>query len=267
MELRLFDSHAHLDFFKPEELPLIVERAFCSGVKYIVTIGLEGGASSLDTSLKIAENYNDIWVTVGVHPHDAKIIKGKEKEALEKLLEIALKNRGKVVAWGEIGLDYHYNFSSPQIQREIFEAQLKIAIENDFPIVIHTREADKDTISILEEYKPKKVLIHCFSSNRRFAERIIDMGYYISFSGIVTFSKNIELQEIVKVVPIDRLLIETDSPYLTPEPFRGKRNEPAYIRYTAQKIAELKNVTLEEIAEITSLNAIKFYEIDLTTSL
>ena len=251
----LIDTHCHLemDEFNPDR-DEVIERAKNAGIEVIITIGsdLEGNIGGIDLS----ERYASVYATVGIHPHDAKDF---SDDIYFKLKEWASKE--KVVAIGEIGLDYHYDNSPRDIQREVFKRQLSLAKETGLPVVIHSREAKKDTIEIIRASGIDKGVFHCFSGDMDMAERVMAMGFYISIAGPVTFKNARRLGEIAKAIPDDYLLIETDAPYLTPEPFRGKRNEPAYLVHIARKIAQIRGISIEDLARITTLNAKRLFGI------
>ncbi|MFO1519957.1 MAG: YchF/TatD family DNA exonuclease [bacterium] len=256
----LIDSHAHLTFdpFKPEELEGILARAREAGVETIINIGGGEGYEGNLRAVELAEHTPNVFATVGMHPHDAKLVTDSTVEDLKNLL-----SDKKVVAIGEIGLDFHYNHSEPKVQEEAFRKMIRLAKETKLPIVIHNRDSDERLYQILEEEKGFETggVVHCFSSNWEFAKKMIDRGFYISFSGIITFKKADELREVVKKIPTEWYMVETDCPYLAPEPFRGKRNEPAFVKYTAQKIAEIKGLTLEDVARTASLNTRRLFRL------
>jgi TatD DNase family protein len=244
--MMLVDSHCHLDDERFDaDRQAVIERALAAGVEMILAIG--SGPPDLEAAIRLAEEHPHIYATVGVHPHDAS---KWTPNLLERLRELA--SRPKVVAIGEIGLDYHYNFSPPEAQRQVFGAQLALARELGKPVVIHTREAWEDTFRILGNRASG--IMHCFSGGAAEARACVELGMHISFAGIVTYPKAAAVQEAAKATPWERLLVETDAPYLAPVPHRGKRNEPAFVRETAAKIAELKGVRLETVAEFTTAN-------------
>lgn len=253
------DSHAHLD--DPQlaiEIDTILERALGKNIRYIITIGQDVNTSKAATAL--AQKYPNLFATIGIHPHEAKTATPESYPVLRELAK-----ESKVVAIGEIGLDYHYDHSPRDIQNNVFRESMSLACDLNLPVVIHTREAEVDTISVLQEFRGRVVgVMHCFSGNQDMLHKSLDLGYYISIAGPVTIKKSLELQELVKQIPDDRLLIETDCPYLAPVPFRGKRNEPAYVIHTAEKIAELRNTTLEEIGNITSENAKRLFRLPVS---
>jgi len=253
----LIDTHAHIhDPRFDSDRDAVIERARNAGVDVMVTVGTD-----LDTSraaISLAEQYAFIYATVGVHPHEVKDL---TSEILAELRELATHPR--VVAYGEIGLDYYYEHSPRDIQRERFSDQLSIARELNLPIVIHTRDAQEDTLEILqEEWKDRPGVFHCFTGDPAYATQALQLGFMVSFSGIVTFPKATELREAVRVVPLDRLLIETDCPYLAPIPYRGKRNEPSYLPAIAEVIATEKSPTsLDDITRASSDNAKRLFGI------
>ncbi|MBI9012985.1 MAG: TatD family hydrolase [Clostridiales bacterium] len=254
----LFDSHAHLDSSKfNQDRDAVIKRAYDSGVKWIMNPGADY-ESSID-AVKLAETYDFMYAAVGIHPHDAKSL----DDMMLGLIK-AMARKRKVKAIGEIGLDYHYDFSPRDEQVYWFRKQLQLAKELRMPVIIHDREANNDVMKILKEENSFEtgVLMHCFSGSAELARQYVKLGAYISIAGPVTFKNSRKLIEVVETVPMDRLMIETDSPYLTPTPFRGKRNESAHVRYVAEKIAEIKGLTFEEVAEQTAKNAKKYFNIE-----
>lgn len=253
--ITLIDTHCHLEmdeFNKDREE--VIRRAKDAGIEAIITIGsdLEGNMGGLELS----EKYDFIYATVGIHPHDAKDF---SEDIFKKLKEWT--SREKVVAIGETGLDYHYENSPREIQRDVFKRHLALAKETGLPVVIHSREAKRDTLEIIKESGIYRGVLHCFSGDIEMAEKAMAMGFHISIAGPVTFKNARKPKEIAKAIPDDYLLIETDAPYLAPEPFRGKRNEPSYLLYIARTIAELRGITLEDLARITTLNAKRLFGI------
>jgi TatD DNase family protein len=252
--LLYIDSHAHIEMSDFDaDRDAVIQRALDAGVEIIVCVGDgEVAADSHAAAFRIAEQYPFIYTTVGVHPHEARLLDDKLYAQLKVLSQYP-----KVIAWGEIGLDYHYDNSPRDVQREAFRKQLRMAGERGLPISIHTRQAETDTLAILdEEWKGCGLggVIHCFTGTRSFAEAVVERGFYISFSGVVTFKKAEELRETARAIPIDRMLIETDSPFLAPVPYRGRRNEPAYVVETVRAIAEIRGIDTEELGLITSQN-------------
>lgn len=253
----LFDSHAHLDDEKfDDDREKVINSLKENGVDLIVDPGAD--ISSSVQAVNLSKEYENIYAAVGVHPHSAKDM----NEDTLKILK-ALSKNDKVVAIGEIGLDYHYDNSPRDVQKKWFKEQIKLAKELNLPIIIHTREAQKDTFDIVKEEYDENLrgVLHCYSGSLEMAREYLDMGFYISFAGPITFKNSKVPKQVAKEVPLDKLLVETDCPYLTPEPHRGKRNEPLYVRYVASTIAELKGITFEEVARRTKENAIRFFEI------
>lgn len=254
----LFDTHVHLNAWQfKEDRKETIQRAFDAGVRYMVVVGFDH--ETIPHAIEIAEEYDTIYAAVGWHPVDAIDMTEKELAWIEEL-----SHHPKVVAIGEMGLDYHWDKSPKDVQAEIFRKQIRLAKKRKMPIIIHNREATEDIIAILEEENAKEIggIMHCYSDSVKYVERCLDMNFYISLGGPVTF-KNAPLpKEVAKEVPFDRLLIETDAPYLAPHPKRGKRNEPAYVKLVAEKIAEIRGVTLEVVAEQTTKNAFQVFGIE-----
>jgi TatD DNase family protein len=248
--VKLIDSHCHLDDtqFDPDR-DEVIERARQAGIGYMMSIGTGNGPPDLEVALRLARKYDFIYATVGVHPHDAAKAIPETFAALE-----ALASETKVLAVGEIGLDYHYDFSPRDVQREVFIAQLQLAGRAGKPIVIHTREAWSDTLVVLREHWAGSGIIHCFSGGPAEARQVLDLGFYLSFGGVLTFPKAEALRDAARMTPADRILVETDAPYLAPVPKRGKRNEPAFMVETARRLAEVRGVAPEHIAEVTTEN-------------
>lgn len=251
----LIDTHVHLNDpkFKLDQKE-VIERAFQDNISYLIDIGSDIPSSK--TSIDLAHKYQNIYTSVGIHPHEAKTLDNKSIDNLKNLA----KNK-KVVAIGEIGLDYHYNFSSPAEQKKAFIEQIELANSLDLPIIVHTREATKDTLYILKKYALSlKGVFHAFSGDKEILNWAISNQYYISISGLVTF-KNSNLPSLIKEIPMDKFIIETDSPYLAPHPMRGKKNQPAYLIHIAKKLVEIMNLSLEDTARITTLNAKQLFNI------
>ncbi|MFQ5328883.1 MAG: TatD family hydrolase [Thermodesulfobacteriota bacterium] len=249
----LIDTHAHLDDKRfAEDREEVIKGAGAAGVEHIITVACWDQERGFDPALKIAESHENIYVAIGVHPHDARLAGDETFGQME-----SLARREKVVAIGETGLDYHYDNSPREIQQEVFRRQLRLAASLNLPVIIHTREADKDTLAILKEERVGETggVLHCFSGGYEMARECLDMGLLLSFTGIITFPKATALHDVVKKVPVERMLVETDCPYLAPVPHRGKRNEPSYVVETAKRIAELKGLSLDDVARITTLNA------------
>lgn len=247
----LIDSHCHLDFPDfGEELDDVVARAGRAGITHMVTISTH--LSRFERVRAVAERFPNVFCSVGIHPHEA----GTEVEVSADQL-VALAEHPKVVGIGETGLDFYYEHSPRDVQERQFRTHIEAARRTGLPLIVHTRDADTDTIRIMEEEHEKGAfpgLIHCFSASRELAERMVDLGLYISFSGIVTFKKADELRDVAKILPEGRILVETDSPYLAPVPRRGKRNEPAFTAFTAACIADVRGVSAAEIARTTTAN-------------
>ena len=249
------DTHCHLDKLEsnPEET---VEEAKQEGVKTMVTISVD--EESFDFVSKAVKQFKDVYGTVGIHPHDASEFSPKLGKSIQKIA----REQDKLIAIGETGLDYHYMNSSSEDQQFAFRKQLRIAVEVNLPVVLHSREAETDTINILKEIPvPALGVAHSFTSSLMMAKTLLDMGWYLGINGIVTFKNAEDLREIVRWIPMDRLLLETDSPFLAPIPFRGKPNKPAYIPIIASFVAELRNITIEHLAEKTSENAQRLFRI------
>jgi TatD DNase family protein len=245
----LVDSHCHLDDSKfDEDREQAIERARAAGVERLLAIGTGSGPPDLHAALRLAEKYDFIYATIGVHPHDAAKATG---ETFARLRELAA--HPKVVAIGEIGLDYHYDFSPRPVQREAFARQLELAAEAEKPIVIHTREAWDDTLAQVTDLRHGGIM-HCFTGDAAQARQALDRGFHLAFGGVLTFPRAESVREAARLTPDDRLLVETDCPYLAPVPYRGKRNEPAFLVETVRRLAEVRNSTPEKIAEITTRN-------------
>jgi TatD DNase family protein len=254
----LIDSHCHLDYFNlPGEQEEVIARARAAGVEQMVTIGVT--LSQSKQAIDIAEKYEHVWACVGIHPNHA----ADEGQVPEPEVIATLAAHKKVIGIGESGLDYFYDKAPRDVQQLNFRANIRAAQISGLPLAIHARDADDDIARILAEERAGggdfAFLLHCFSSTRKLAEAAVEMGGYVSFSGILTFPKSLELREIAADIPLDRLLVETDSPYLAPVPFRGKRNEPAYTVHTAQKLGEIKGLPPEAIADLTTSNFRKLY--------
>ena len=249
--MTLVDSHCHLDDEKfAADLEAVIERAQSAGVAHMMAIGTGNGPPDLEVAIRLADRYPCCYATVGVHPHDASKATPATFDHLRDLLQ-----HPKVLAIGEIGLDYHYDFSPRDVQRAVFIAQLRIAAEAGKPIVIHTREAWEDTLRLIDETPPPcGGIMHCFTGGVEEARQSLDRGFALSFGGVLTFPKAENVREAARMTPYDRLLVETDAPYLAPVPHRGKRNEPAFAADTARFVAKLRGMTFDEFAERTSAN-------------
>lgn len=258
MNLSLIDTHCHLDFpeFK-EERDAVVQRARDAGVKRMITICTH--ASRFAGVKEVAETYDDVFCSLGVHPHHS----GEDGELVETQWLVEQSKYKKVVGLGETGLDYYYNNSPADVQKESFKRHIRASLETDLPLIVHTRDADADTYEILKREGQGRLrgLLHCFSSGAKLAEQAVEMGFYLSLSGIVTFKKSQELRDIVKNIPLEKILVETDAPFLAPMPHRGRTNEPAYVVHTAAAVAEVKGVSLEELGKITTANALRVFNL------
>lgn len=251
--MEFIDTHCHIYYDKyQDDIDNVINRAKDNNVNQIICVGVD--LESSEKSLFLSEQYESVFATAGYHPHESKFA---VHDYLNKLSE--LLKHPKVIAIGEIGLDYHYEHSDKKTQIKVFTEQLELAKDMGIPVVIHNRESDNDLYDNIKESKISKGVIHCYSSDVKYANKIFDLGLFVSFTGILTFSKS--LQEVVKELPIERMMIETDSPYLTPIPFRGKRNEPHMVNLIAEKIAEIKGISIEEVARTTTKTAKKLFGI------
>jgi TatD DNase family protein len=247
--MMIADSHAHLEMNDFDcDRKEVIRKAEGTGVNLIITVGTTLG--DCRKAISIAKEFKNVYAAIGIHPHEVKDIDQNTYGTLKKLAAM-----DKVVAFGEIGLDFFRNLSPRDVQIRRFGEQLELAGEIGLPIIIHDRDAHQETVTMLKDWKGKsKGVVHCFSGDYRMAEKCIDMGFFISIPGAVTFGKSEKLQEVVMRTPLTSILLETDAPYLTPHPHRGKRNEPAYVIHTARKVAELKGISLEELAGVTYQN-------------
>jgi len=250
------DSHAHIDGHEFDaDREEVIQRAHSAGVSVILNVGTgDPHSGAFERAVELGKTHESIYTAIGTHPHDARLYDDAAEEKIKTLI-----NNEHVIAWGEIGLDFHYDNSPRDVQVEVFKRQLRAARECDLPVVIHTREAESETIEILRNEYDGSGVFHCFSGSMELAQRAIEIGFMISFSGIVTFKKADELRAVAKHVPLDRLLIETDCPYLTPIPYRGKRNEPAYVVEVARCLSAIHDVDIEEMGRITSENFDRFF--------
>jgi TatD DNase family protein len=260
------DSHAHLDGprFDPDR-EQVISRAKDAGIANILAVGSGDGPGTLDCAVNIAKQYEFVYATIGIHPHEAKLATEADFAQLEKLSQ-----NPKVLAWGEIGLDYYYGHSPRETQKRVFVQQMELARPRKRSIVIHCRPSEnsddawEDCLALIEQHwKPSGLggILHCFTSNWTHAKRALDMGFMISFAGNVTFPKAEQIRDSTKQVPFDRMLIETDSPFLAPVPFRGKRNEPAFVKEVARQIGELRGLSTEEIGQQTASNFYRFFSL------
>lgn len=251
----LIDTHCHLDFpeFEPDRNE-VIQRAKANGIDYLINIGssLEGSKNSAQLTLK----YDYIYAVVGIHPHEADRV---DKSSIDIIEELAGKN--KVVAIGETGLDYFRNYSTQKNQRLLFTALIKLSKSLNLPLVLHSRQAEEETLNILKEFPPQKAVVHCFSGSADFLERCLDLGLFISFTCNITYKKAENLRSIVKLTPLERIMLETDCPYLSPEGFRGRRNEPLQVKLLANEIARIKEISFEEVEEKTTQTAKNFFHL------
>lgn len=282
--MNLIDSHCHIDGESFEDdRDEVVQRATDAGVAAMLNVGTgDPHSDDFRRAVSVAEMYENVFASVGVHPHDAKLYDDRAEAHLIDLV----RSSNKVIAWGEIGLDYYYDHSPRDVQREVFRRQIRVAKTLDLPVIIHSRDADDETVEILtEEFSrnadipvrsleeadrnvrvPLRGIMHCFGGTPAMAEALMPLGFLISFAGNVTFKKADNLRDAARVVPLDRLLVETDCPFLTPIPFRGKRNEPAYVEHTARFLAELYGVSYETLAKQTTQNFLDFFGLKLPTN-
>jgi TatD DNase family protein len=260
----LIDSHCHIDGAAFDaDRDDVVARAREAGVEMMLNVGTgDPHTDDFRRAVAIAEKYDDVYASVGVHPHDAKLY----DDAAEEHLTGLVRSSRKVIAWGEIGLDYYYDHSPRDVQRDVFRRQIRIARELDLPIIIHSRDANEETVEILSEECSyvgfRGGIMHCFGGTAEMAEALMPLGFLISFAGNVTFKKADELRDAARVVPLEKLLVETDCPYLTPVPHRGKRNEPAMVVHTARFLAEFYGVGFEEFAGQTTANFKTFFRMN-----
>jgi len=253
----LFDTHAHYDDEKFEEDRYeIIEKAYKSGVSYIINASTD--IKSCEESLAFARKYEYVYAAVGIHPHE---VGGIDDSTLDRVARLAKED--KVVAIGEIGLDYYYDFAPRDVQKYWFSQQINLARELKLPIIVHNRDAHQDSMDIIKQQKAAEVggVFHCYSGSLEMAKELLNCNFYISVGGSLTFKNAKKLVEVVRWIPLDKLLIETDCPYLTPEPHRGKRNDSSYVRFVAEKVAQIKEISFETVAEVTTDNAKKLFKI------
>ena len=259
------DSHAHIDGQEFDvDRPAVIQRARDAGVSAILNVGTGDPHSGvLERAVELAENHDRLYTALGVHPHDARLF---DDEAERRIINL-IKQSSRVIAWGEMGLDYHYDNSPRDVQMSAFSRQLRLAREASLPVIIHSREAETETIELLRsEWQGSNLpgIMHCFSGSLDLATQAVGLGMFISFSGIITFKKADDLRHVAAEMPLERLLIETDCPYLSPVPYRGKRNEPAYVIEVAKCLADLRGVFKEEMGQITSGNFARLFNLDLS---
>jgi TatD DNase family protein len=256
----LIDSHAHIDFPQfAEDREAMLQRARAAGVSTLLAIGTGPGPEKLDAAIPFAEQHDWIYTSVGIHPHEAKEVSRQHLDELARLAQ-----HPKVIAWGEIGLDYFYDHSPRDVQATVFRSQMELARAAKLPIIIHCRDAWDDCLALIEQHwRPTGLagILHCFTGTFGHAKRGLDMGFLISFAGNATYPKTQNIRDVAKEIPLDRILIETDSPFLAPQPYRGKRNEPAYVAEVAKTLATVRNLAPEEIAAATAANFRRFFRI------
>ena len=257
------DSHAHVDgpeFDRDREQ--VMDRARDAGVQLVLNVGTgDPHSEAFERSVQFGEKYDNVYTALGIHPHDAR----HYDDAAEQKTKRLISENAKVIAWGEIGLDFHYDNSPREVQMEVFRRQLSCAHQLSLPVIIHTREAESQTVEILKsEYSDaeRRGIFHCFSGSLELARAAVELGFLISFSGILTFKKSEDLRAVARYVPLDRLLIETDCPFLSPVPYRGWRNEPAHVVEVARGLSECLGLTLDEVAHITTDNFLKFFNLN-----
>lgn len=249
------ETHCHLDYLKELPLEEILQKIKDAGIEKVVTIGVD--PENLDPVKALAEGHPQIFYTQGIHPHDSKLMTDEVFEKIRSRVD-----EPKMVAVGEIGLDYHYNNSPPEAQRAAFERQLQLAVDSDLPVVIHTRDAEEDTIAILKNFSrilKRKGVVHSFTSSLELAKFVLSEDFYIGINGIVTFKKAENVQEVARITPAEKILFETDSPFLTPVPHRGKENAPYYLPFVAAKIAELRGVDPDALSRIVRENSLRCF--------
>jgi len=254
--MELIDAHAHLDASQYEsDREEVIARARAAGISRMVAVGQWHAPGDFGGAFDLAARHPDLFfATIGIHPHEVAKVPPEDWAKLEELAA-----RPETIAVGETGLDYHYDYSPREEQRKWFRHQIELAKRLGKPVVVHTREADDDTVAILRETQPPAGVIHCFTGGPERAQAYLDLGLHISVAGVVTFKNAEDLREAVRIIPLERLLVETDCPYLAPIPFRGKRNEPAHVKLVAEKVAEVKGLAVEEVAAATSANARRFF--------
>ena len=251
----IIETHCHLDYLKDAAVEELIALAVAQGVERIITISVE--PENLDKVLSLCQRFNMVYGSQGIHPHEAERFDAAAEDAIRAGLA-----ESKIVAVGEIGLDYYYDHADRSVQRRVFERQLEIAVEHELPIVVHTREADQDTQAILAEFAPllgRKGVIHSFTSSPELAEFCLGAGFYLGFNGIITFNKADNVRAVLELAPLDRILIETDAPFLTPAPYRGKENAPHYIPLVAEKAAEVKQIEVEDFLKTVYANSERLF--------
>ncbi|MGE3466319.1 MAG: TatD family hydrolase [Pyrinomonadaceae bacterium] len=265
--MNFIDSHCHIDGEQfDEDRDDVVQRAKDAGVVAMLNIGTgDPHSDDFRRAVTVAERYENVYASVGVHPHDAKLYDDQAEAHLTDLC----RSSEKVIAWGEIGLDHYYDHSPRDVQRDVFRRQIRTAKRLGMPIIIHSRDADDETVEILTEecsYESFRGIMHCFGGTAAMAEALMEIGFLISFAGNVTFKKADNLRDAARVVPLDRLLIETDCPFLTPVPFRGKRNEPSFVVHTAKFLGDFYGIDVKELADRTTSNFLELFDLNLATN-
>ncbi len=254
----IFDTHAHYgdDRFNDDRHELLMSMKE-NGIGNIVEVG--AGIASTNDAVTLSEKYDFIYAAVGIHPSETADIKESDMEWLK-----SLSTKEKVIAIGEIGLDYHYDEPDKQVQKKWFKSQLELARDVGLPVIIHSRDAAEDTLNIMKDYNAEKIggVIHCFSYSWEIARIYLDMGFYLGIGGVITFQNSKKLIEVAKNTPLDRIVLETDAPYLAPVPYRGKRNSSLYLKYVVENIAQIKGISEQEVVDITEINAKKLYRIE-----
>ncbi len=256
---QLVDSHCHLDMASyAGDLEAVLERARQHKVAAIITIGIDPASSK--AAVRLAQQHPEIWASAGIHPHDLQTV---SDSTFAELFEFIEKNRAWIVGYGEIGLDYAKQRSEPDLQRRHFQIQLEMAKNLNLPVIIHDRDAHQDTLDLLRECGPFPAggVMHCFSGDYHFAGKILDLGFFISIPGIVTFKNAADLRQVAAEIPLSSLLLETDGPFLAPHPWRGKRNEPSYVLHTAACVAALRGISLSLLARATTANAVALFDL------
>ncbi len=255
----LIDTHCHLSRLSDEDVVAQIAAARANGVDWLVAIGAGYGIEDNFKTLRIAETQTNVVCALAMHPHDAKDV----DEGLFQKLRHLIATESKVRAVGEVGLDYHYMQSPREVQLEVLRSFANLAHEDKKPLVIHDRDCEFECVDLLEEHRARDIggVVHCFTGSTDLAKRYLDLGFLISFTGIITFKKADDLREVVRYVPLERMMVETDSPFLAPVPFRGKPNQPAYVKHVAEAVAEIKSVSLDEVARKTTANACQLFGI------
>ncbi len=259
--LSLVDTHAHLDMINKDKevISEVLERADKEGVRSVITVGIDLDSSR--RSVDFSETFPNVFASVGIHPNDADSF---SLDALETLKELAAHH--KVKAWGEIGLDFYRKHTSPHVQMEALEAQLDAATSRGLPVIIHARDAVDECIDVIQRFANTSEIagvFHCFSGGKSAAKRVLDLGFYISFTGVITFPKAESVRDVARFVPMDKLLLETDAPFLSPVPFRGKPNEPSRVRYVAETVSQIKKMDFSEVARCTTENAVALFKLSV----